>query len=101
MINQNKIDEWIREVEERPASAALIIQYIANRLSELASREEELSAQNIELLNGRKVEEYENRIANLEYQLELLKRQLGGEIILPTEKPATKTIRRDDQLAGL
>ncbi len=90
MINQNKIDEWIREVEERPASAALIIQYIANRLSELASREEELSAQNIELLNGRKVEEYENRIANLEYQLELLKRQLGGEIILPTEKPAPK-----------
>lgn len=90
MINQNKIDEWIREVEERPASAALIIQYIANRLSELASREEELAAQNIELLNGRKVEEYENRIANLEYQLELLKRQLGGEIILPTEKPVLK-----------
>ena len=90
MINQNKIDEWIREVEERPASAALIIQYIANRLSELASREEELSAQNIELLNGRKVEEYDNRIAILEYQLELLKRQLGGEIILPTEKQAPK-----------
>jgi DNA gyrase/topoisomerase IV subunit A len=90
LINQNKIDEWIREVEERPASAALIIQYIANRLSELASREEDLAAQNIELLNGRKVEEYENRIANLEYQLELLKRQLGGEIILPTARPVTK-----------
>jgi DNA gyrase/topoisomerase IV subunit A len=56
----------------------------------LASREEELAAQNIELLTGRKVEEYENRIANLEYQLELLKRQLGGEIILPTEKPVGK-----------
>lgn len=92
MINQNKIDEWIREVEERPASAALIIQYIANRLSELASREEELSAQNIELLSGRKVEEYESRIANLEYQLELLKRQLGDEIILPTEVTATKPL---------
>ena len=83
LINRDKIDEWIREVEERPASAALIIQYIANRLSELAAREEELAAQNIELLSGRKVEEYENRIASLEYQLELLKRQLGGEVILP------------------
>ncbi len=92
MINQNKIDEWIREVEERPTSAALIIQYIANRLSELASREEELAAQNIELLSGRKVEEYENRIANLEYQLDLLKRQLGGEIILPTEMPAKQPL---------
>ncbi|OGN91962.1 MAG: hypothetical protein A2Y88_14675 [Chloroflexi bacterium RBG_13_48_10] len=90
LINQNKIDEWIREVEERPGSAALIIQYIANRLSELASREEELAAQNIDLLNGRKVEEYESRIANLEYQLELLKRQLGGEVNLPTEMPAIK-----------
>jgi DNA gyrase/topoisomerase IV subunit A len=92
LINQNKIDEWIHEVEERPASATLIIQYIANRLSELARREEELAAQNIELLSGRKVEEYENRIANLEYQLELLKRQLGGEIILPTEMPSTQPL---------
>jgi DNA gyrase/topoisomerase IV subunit A len=92
LINQNKIDEWIHEVEERPASAGLIIQYIANRLSELASREEELAAQNIELLSGRKVEDYENRIANLEYQLELLKRQLGGEIILPTEMPTKQPL---------
>ena len=88
MINQNKIDEWIREVEERPLSARLIIQYIANRLSELASREEELAAQNIELLSGRKVDEYENRIASLEYQLELLKRQLGGDVVFPTEVPS-------------
>jgi hypothetical protein len=29
LIDQSKIDEWIHEVEERPASAALIIQYIA------------------------------------------------------------------------
>lgn len=87
MISPNKIDEWIREVEERPSSAELIIRYIANRLSELASRDEELVAQNIELLSGRKVEEYESRIASLEYQLELLKRQLGGEVVLPTEVP--------------
>jgi DNA gyrase/topoisomerase IV subunit A len=92
LINQEKIDEWIREVEERPSSATLIIQYIANRLCELASREEELAAQNIELLSGRKVEEYENRIASLEYQLELLKRQLGGEIILPTVVPTAKPL---------
>src|SRR5512137_2957910 len=89
LINQNKIDEWIHEVEERPSSAALIIRYIANRLSELASREEELAAENIELLSGRKVEEYENRITSLEYQLELLKRQLGGEVSLPLEPPVT------------
>jgi DNA gyrase/topoisomerase IV subunit A len=96
LISQDKIDEWIREVEQRPASAVLIIQYIANRLSELASREEELAAQNIELLSGRKVEEYESRIASLEYQLELLKRQLGGEAVLslaaPSARPLPKTI---------
>lgn len=92
MISPDKIEEWIHEVEERPASAELIIRYIANRLSELASRDEELAAQNIELLSGRKVEEYESRIASLEYQLELLKRQLGGEVILPSEAPVTTPI---------
>ncbi len=85
MISPDKIDEWIHEVEERPASAELIIRYIARRLSELAARDEELTAQNIELLSGRKVEEYESHIASLEYQLELLKRQLGGEVVLPVE----------------
>jgi len=92
LIGQGKIDEWIREVQERPESAELIIRYIANRLSELAGREEELAAENIELLSGRKVEEYENRIASLEYQLELLKRQLGGEVVLPSEAPAPKPV---------
>jgi DNA gyrase/topoisomerase IV subunit A len=96
LISPDKIDEWIHEVEERPASAELIIRYIANRLSELARRDEELSAQNIELLSGRKVEQYESRITSLEYQLELLKRQLGGEVILPTEMsnpaPISETI---------
>lgn len=93
MISPDKIDEWIHEVEERPSSAELIIRYIANRLSELASRDEELVAQNIELLSGRKVEEYESRIASLEYQLELLKRQLGGEVVLPTEMPSPTPIQ--------
>jgi DNA gyrase/topoisomerase IV subunit A len=93
LISPEKIDEWIREVEERPASAELIIRYIARRLSELAARDEELVAQNIELLSGRKVEEYESRIASLEYQLELLKRQLGGEVILPTELPNREVVQ--------
>ncbi len=81
MINSDKIEEWIHEVEERPGSAANIIRYISNRLRELAQRNEDLQAENIELRSGRKVEEYENRITNLEYELDLLKRQLGGENI--------------------
>jgi len=93
LISPDKIDEWIHEVEERPSSAELIIRYIANRLSELANRDEELVAQNIELLSGRKVEEYESRIASLEYQLELLNRQLGGEVLLPTEMPSPTPTR--------
>jgi len=93
LISPDKIDEWIHEVEVRPSSAELIIRYIANRLSELASRDEELVAQNIELLSGRKVEEYESRIASLEYQLELLKRQLGGEVVLPSEFPSPTPIQ--------
>jgi len=86
MINPEKIDEWIREVEERPGSAAVIIRYIANRLRELVERNEELLSENIELRTGRKVEEFESRIANLQYQADLLKRQLRGEAVsLPAE----------------
>ena len=82
MLTPEKIEEWLKEVEERPGSAANIIRYIANRLSELIVRNEELLAENIELRNGRKVEEYERRIANLEYQVDLLKRQLGGKVTI-------------------
>ncbi len=77
MISPEKIEEWLHEVEERPGSAALIIRYIAGRLRELTERNEELSAENIALVSEKRVEEYERRIANLEYQLELLKRQFG------------------------
>jgi DNA gyrase/topoisomerase IV subunit A len=80
LITPEKIAEWLKEVEERPTSGSIIIQYIANRLSELTARNEELLAENIELRSGRKVEEYESRITNLEYQLDLLKRQVGGQI---------------------
>ena len=96
MITPEKIDEWIREVEERPSSASTIIRYISNRLSDLSSRNEELLAENISLLTGKKIEDYESRIANLEYQVELLKRQLGGELALPegvlNQAPAINTI---------
>ena len=80
MITPDKISEWLKEVEERPSSGSIIIQYIANRLSDLTARNEELLAENIELRSGRKVEEYESRITNLEYQLDLLKRQFGGQL---------------------
>jgi hypothetical protein len=78
LITPEQIDEWIREVEERPSSAGIIIRYIGMRLKDLTGRNEELLAENIALRSGRKVEEYEGRISNLEYQVDLLKRQLSG-----------------------
>jgi DNA gyrase/topoisomerase IV subunit A len=79
MITPEKINEWLKEVEQRPSSAPLIIQFLANRLRELSGRNEELLSENIALLTGKRVEEYLQRITHLEYQLELLKRQLSGE----------------------
>ena len=80
MVTPEKIEEWIKETIERPESAPLILQYISGRLRDLAERNEELLAENIALTSGKRVEEYERRIAHLEYQLELVKRQLGGEL---------------------
>jgi DNA gyrase/topoisomerase IV subunit A len=80
LVNPDKIEEWMREVEQRPSSAPLIIRYIASRLEELTRRNEELRAENIALVSEKKVEEYESRIAGLEYQVELLKRQVSGEV---------------------
>ena len=80
MITPDKIEEWIKEAAERPDSAASILRLIANRLGELASRNEELLEENILLRSGKRVEEYESRIAHLEYQLDLLKRHFGGEL---------------------
>ena len=96
MIPPEKIEQWIQEVQERPGSAALIVQYIGNRLRDLAARNEELLAENIALLSGNRVAEYEQRIAHLEYQLELLKRQVSGEIsieILPESAPAPQPVQ--------
>lgn len=89
MSFQNKIDEWIEEAQARPESALTLLRLIAGRLRELTERNEELLAENIALENGTRVEEYQQRIAHLEYQLDLLKRRLGGEAIplagAPTE----------------
>ena len=87
----DKIDEWMKEAEERPESAVTIVRLIARRLRELSERDEELLAENIALQNGTRVEEYQKRIAHLEYQLDLLKRRFGVDdaslVELPT-KPA-------------
>lgn len=91
LINFDQIEEWIHEAEQRPTSASLIIEYVARRLRDLSSRNEELLAENIALRSGKKVEEYESRIANLEYQLDLLKRQVGGDLslVMPAAPPET------------
>ncbi len=86
MITQDKIDEWLREVEERPSSALIILQYVTNRLRQLTEWNEELRAENLELRSSRKVEEYEKQIARLTYQVELLKRQIGaGAVAIQAE----------------
>lgn len=73
-----KIDEWIKEVETRPGSALMILKLVAGRLRDLTERNEELLSENIALQDGSKVEDYQKRIAHLEFQLDLLKRQLGS-----------------------
>jgi DNA gyrase/topoisomerase IV subunit A len=74
-----KIDEWMREAEARPESAVTIVRLVARRLQELTERNEQLLEENIALQNGTRVEEYQKRIAHLEYQLELLKRRFGSD----------------------
>lgn len=80
MITPEKIEEWLKEAEERPTSAVVILQYLANRVRDLTGRNEELRAENLALRTEKRVEEYEQRITHLEYQLEILRRQVGGEL---------------------
>ena len=87
----NKIDEWMKEAEERPQSAVTIVRLIARHLRELSERDEELLAENIDLQNGTRVEEYKKRIAHLEYQLNLLKRRLGVDEGTLVELPSQPT----------
>jgi len=92
MAFNKKIDEWMKEAEERPASAIAIVKLVANRLRELTERNEELLAEHIALENGTLVDEYRKQIAHLEYQLDLLKRRFGVDNVSSVELPATVTI---------
>lgn len=76
MTTRSSLEDWIREIDERPESAPSIIRAIANRLIELEKSNETLQAENIALKIENKVEEYETKITNLEYQIELLSRQV-------------------------
>jgi len=91
MAFNKKIDEWMKEAEERPASAIAIVKLVANRLRELTERNEELLAENIALENGTRVDEYRKQIAHLEYQLDLLKRRFGVDDVSSVELPAPET----------
>ncbi len=88
MSFNKKIDEWMKEAEERPESAVTIVKLVANRLSQLTERNEELLAENIALENGTRVDEYQKQIAHLEYQLDLLKRRFGVDDVSSVELPA-------------
>ena len=91
-----KIDEWMKEAEARPESAVMIVKLVAKRLRELTERNEELLTENIALQNGTRVEEYQKRIAHLEYQLDLLKRRFGTDETMladiPTASVETSTL---------
>ncbi|HXQ36513.1 MAG TPA: hypothetical protein VN843_21050, partial [Anaerolineales bacterium] len=91
----DKIDEWMKEAEERTESAVTIVRLIARRLRELTERNEELLAENIALQNGTRVEEYQKRITHLEYQLDLLKRRfsLGDNIVLEEAEASVEISR--------
>src|SRR5512139_1441432 len=86
-----KIDEWMKEAETRPESAVTIVRLVSKRLVELTTRNEELLAENIALQNGTRVEEYQKRIAHLEYQLDMLKRRFGTDDVNFTEIPVQPT----------
>jgi len=89
----NKIEEWMKEVEDRPESAVTIVRLVVRRLRELTEHNEELLAENIELQNGTRVEEYQKRIVHLEYQLDMLKQRFGGDLSamenLPTQNESS------------
>ncbi len=99
MFSSEKIEEWILEVKERPSSAPLVIQFIANRLNELSKWNEQLREENIALRTDKRVQEYEQKINHLTYQLDLIKRQFGGE--LPNEEIRPVVNKPVDQLSLL
>jgi DNA gyrase/topoisomerase IV subunit A len=88
----HKIDEWMKEAETRPESAVMIVKLVAKRLRELTERNDELLTENIALQNGTRVEEYQKRIAHLEYQLDLLKRRFGSDDVELAELPIPSAV---------
>lgn len=92
MAFNKKIDKWMKEAEERPASAVTIVKLVTDRLRELTERNEELLAENIALENGTRADEYRKQIAHLEYQLDLLKRRFGMEDVSSAELPVTASV---------
>ena len=90
MFTPEKIEQWLKEIEEHPGSAPVIIQFITNRLKDLDSWNEELRAENIALRTGKKVDDYERQIAYLQYQLDLIKRQYGGQ------RPTAEQLAKDE-----
>ncbi len=83
----SKIEEWMKEVEERPESAATIVRLAVRRLRELSERNEQLLAENIALQHGTRVEEYQKRIVHLEYQLDLLKQRFSMDNVIMEKFP--------------
>ncbi len=78
MITRARIEDWIRQVQAAPAAAPIIIRQITDRLLELDTINEQLRAENQELTSGNRIREYERKITELEFQLDLLKRQVSG-----------------------
>jgi hypothetical protein len=78
LINRADVGEWLREVRERPESAPPIIREIADRLMELDKLNEQLRIENLALSTKHRVQQYKDRIAELEYQLEIMGKQLEG-----------------------
>lgn len=93
MITPEKIEAWIAEAVARPDSAAQIIRQIAARLEELSQQNESLRAENIALRSGARVEEYERRIAHLEYQLALIRRRIGADATASDESEISVPLR--------
>jgi len=92
VFTPEKIEEWLAEIEQRPSSAPTIIQFIANRLNDLSEWNEQLRAENTSLRSKERVEEYERQIAHLLYQLDLIKRQHGGQIPQKDQLELDKTL---------
>ena len=90
MISRARIEDWIRQVQAAPAAAPIIIRQITDRLLELDAMNESLRAENLELTSGNRIRDYEKKIAELEFQMDLLRRQVsGGQAVEAIPPPET------------